>query len=196
MADKTGRLYNGDELLYILVADGVAQGKASGVAGTLMTNLAIEKAFERLGVPFARAKVGDRYVLETLVQNGWIWGGESSGHLLCLDRHSTGDGIISALQVISAMQRSGQSLAELTAAVKLFPQKLINVRIPKDFDWEHHAPLIAARLAVEEHLGQSGRILIRASGTEPVLRVMVEAESEKQARESAERLALSLPKAA
>jgi phosphoglucosamine mutase len=130
MADKTGRLYNGDELLYILVADGVAQGKTSGVAGTLMTNLAIEKAFERLGVPFARAKVGDRYVLETLVQNGWIWGGESSGHLLCLD------------------------------------------------------------------LGPSGRILIRASGTEPVLRVMVEAESEKQARESAERLALSLPKAA
>jgi phosphoglucosamine mutase len=196
MADKTGRLYNGDELLYILVADGVAQGKTSGVAGTLMTNLAIEKAFERLGVPFARAKVGDRYVLETLVQNGWIWGGESSGHLLCLDRHSTGDGIISALQVISAMQRSGQSLAELTAEVKLFPQKLINVRIPKDFDWEHHAPLIAARAAVEEHLGPSGRILIRASGTEPVLRVMVEAESEKQARESAERLALSLPKAA
>jgi phosphoglucosamine mutase len=196
MADKTGRLYNGDELLYILVADGIAQGKTSGVAGTLMTNLAVEKAFERLKVPFARAKVGDRYVLETLVQNGWIWGGESSGHLLCLDRHSTGDGIISALQIISAVQRSGRSLSELTAEVKLFPQKLINVRIPKDFDWASHPALIAARSEVEAHLGSSGRILIRASGTEPVLRVMVEAESEKQARESADRLVAALPKAA
>ncbi|MGA2551593.1 MAG: phosphoglucosamine mutase [Burkholderiaceae bacterium] len=196
MADGKGRIYNGDELLYVLVADGIAQGKSSGVAGTLMTNFAVEKAFERLGVPFARAKVGDRYVLETLLENSWIWGGESSGHLLCLDRHSTGDGIISALQIISAMQRSGKSLAELTSAVKLYPQKLINVRIPKDFDWSTHPPLLEARREVEGQLGESGRVLIRASGTEPVLRVMVEAETEKQAREAAEKLAASLPKAA
>lgn len=194
MADNTGRLYNGDELLYVLVVDGLAQGKVSGVVGTLMTNLAVEKAFQRMGTPFARAKVGDRYVLEMLVQNGWVWGGESSGHLLCLDRHTTGDGIISALQILCAMRRSGKSLSELTAEVKLYPQKLINVRVPKDFDWAHHAPLAAARAEVEAQLGERGRILIRASGTEPVLRVMVEADIEKHARDAAERLVAALPK--
>ena len=192
MADADGRLYNGDELLYIVVQDGLAQGKTSGVVGTLMTNLAIENALARQGVAFARAKVGDRYVLELMQQNGWLWGGESSGHLLCLDKHSTGDGIVSALQVLSAVRRSGKTLAELTEDVRLYPQRLINVRIEKDFDWERHAPLVEARKSVSADLGANGRILIRLSGTEPLLRVMVEAESEDLARGAAERLVASL----
>lgn len=193
MADASGRLYNGDELLYVLVADGVAQGKQSGAVGTLMTNLAVENALVALGVEFARARVGDRYVLELLQQRGWIWGGEGSGHLLCLDKHTTGDGIVSALQVLSAMRRSGKSLTELTEPVKLYPQKLINVRIPLGFDWRSHAPLNEAQVEVERGLGSTGRVLIRASGTEPLLRVMVEARSDSAAREAAERLAGTLP---
>ena len=192
MVDAAGRVYNGDELLYVVVQDGVAQGKRSGVAGTLMTNLAVENALKDLGVPFERAKVGDRYVLELLLANGWLWGGESSGHLLCLDKHTTGDGIVSALQVISALRRSGRSLAELTANVRLYPQTMINVRIDKGFDWERYGPLQAARASVSADLGRSGRILIRPSGTEPLLRLMVEAESESVAATSARRLASSL----
>ncbi|MGI9026400.1 MAG: phosphoglucosamine mutase [Burkholderiaceae bacterium] len=192
MTDAEGRLYNGDELLYVVVRDGVEQGKRSGVVGTLMTNLAVEHALRELGVSFARAKVGDRYVLEMLVENGWLWGGESSGHLLCLDKHSTGDGIVSALQVLSAIRRSDRSLSELTADVRLYPQRLINVKIAKGFDWEGYKPLVEARVSVEADLGNSGRILIRPSGTEPLLRVMVEAESEALATGAAERLAASL----
>lgn len=192
MIDADGRLYNGDELLYVVVRDGVEQGKRSGVAGTLMTNLAVENALKELGIPFARAKVGDRYVLEMLVENGWLWGGESSGHLLCLDKHTTGDGIVSALQVLSALRRSGRSLAELTEAVRLYPQTMINVRIGKGFDWQGYAPLTAARESVASELGKTGRILIRPSGTEPLLRLMVEAESESMAVRSAQRLAASL----
>ena len=192
MIDAEGRLYNGDELLYVVVRDGVEQGKRSGVVGTLMTNLAIENALGDIGVSFARAKVGDRYVLEMLIANGWLWGGESSGHLLCLDKHTTGDGIVSALQVLSAMRRSERSLAELTAAVRLYPQRLINVKIAKGFDWESYQPLVDARESVTADLGSSGRILIRPSGTEPLLRVMVEAESEDLAGKAAERLAASL----
>jgi phosphoglucosamine mutase len=192
MIDAQGRLYNGDELLYIVVKDGVAQGKQSGVVGTLMTNLAIEQALGELGVAFARAKVGDRYVLEMLVEKGWMWGGESSGHLLCLDKHTTGDGIVSALQVLSALRRSGKSLSELTEAVRLFPQTMINVKIGKGFDWEGYAPLTEARRSVAADLGHSGRILIRPSGTEPLLRVMVEAQSESVAATAAKRLVASL----
>ena len=192
MVDASGRLYNGDELLYVVVCDGLAQGKKSGVVGTLMTNLAVENAFRDLQVPFERAKVGDRYVLEQLIQRGWLWGGESSGHLLCLDRHTTGDGIVSALQVLSALCRSGKTLAELTEKVALYPQRLINVTIRKGFDWERHAPLVAARESVAADLGRSGRILIRPSGTEPLLRVMVEAESASVASGAAERLVASL----
>ena len=192
MADGEGRLYNGDELLYVVVQDGLAQGKTSGVVGTLMTNLAVENAFTRCGVEFARAKVGDRYVLEMLQNKGWLWGGESSGHLLCLDKHSTGDGIVSALQVLSASRRSERSLAELTEDVRLYPQRLINVRIKKGFDWERHAPLVEAQKSVTADLGGNGRVLIRPSGTEPLLRVMVEAESEDLARGAADRLVASL----
>ena len=192
MIDADGRLYNGDELLYVVVADGIAQGRRSGVVGTLMTNLAIEQAIGALGIDFARAAVGDRYVLEMLVDKGWLWGGESSGHLLCLDKHTTGDGIVSALQVLSALRRTGKRLPELTAAVRLLPQTMINVRIGKGFDWEGYAPLTAVRRSVAAELGQDGRILIRPSGTEPLLRVMVEARSEAAASTAAKRLAASL----
>ena len=196
MIDADGRIYNGDELLYVVVRDGVEQGKRSGVVGTLMTNLAVENALGDLGVSFARAKVGDRYVLEMLVENGWLWGGESSGHLLCLDKHTTGDGIVSALQVLSALRRSGRTLADLTSAVRLYPQTMINVKIGKGFDWERHAPLMEARRSVTADLGHSGRILIRPSGTEPLLRVMVEAESASVAAVAAKRLVASLEGAA
>jgi phosphoglucosamine mutase len=146
-----------------------------------MSNLALEQAIRRLGVDFARAKVGDRYVLEVLRERGWLFGGESSGHLLCLDCHTTGDGTISALQVLAAMQRSGSTLAELTRDLTLFPQKLINVRIEKGFDWAAHPGLRQACADAESSLGEDGRILIRASGTEPLLRVMVEARDSAQA---------------
>jgi phosphoglucosamine mutase len=192
MIDADGRLYNGDELLYVVVADGIDQGKQSGAVGTLMTNLAVENALKQLHVPFARARVGDRYVLEMMVERGWLWGGESSGHLLCLDKHTTGDGIVSALQVLSAIRRSGRTLAELTAEVTLYPQTMINVKIGKGFDWERFAPLARARESVAADLGDSGRILIRPSGTEPVLRVMVEAQSEDVAATAVKRLVASL----
>jgi phosphoglucosamine mutase len=196
MADNTGRVYNGDELLVVMVRDGLAQGRKSGVVGTLMTNLAVENIFKDLGVDFARAKVGDRYIIEMLQAKGWAWGGESSGHLLCLDKHTTGDGIISALQILSAMQRSDRSLSALTEDIRLYPQCLLNVRIKKDFAWEKFAPLQEVRRSVESDLGDRGRILIRPSGTEPLLRVMVEAENEAVARLAAERMAASLPVAA
>jgi phosphoglucosamine mutase len=193
MADAKGRLYNGDELLYIVVVDGIATGKSSGVAGTLMTNLAVEHALKRLNVPFGRADVGDRYVLELMRKNGWMWGGESSGHLLCLDKHTTGDGIVSALQVLSAMCRDGRTLEELTRDVALYPQRLINLKVPVPFDWTLCQPLQTERRAVEAELGTEGRVLIRASGTEPVLRVMVEARSAAVADAAAERLASAVP---
>ena len=157
MADASGRLYHGDELLYILVSDGMEQGKRSGVAGTLMTNLAVENAFKAKGVPFARAAVGDRYVLELMQQHGWIWGGEGSGHLLCLDRHTTGDGIVSALQILSALSRSQRTLAELTADIALYPQRLINVKVARDFAWQSCLPLTEVTEQVTRELGDAGR---------------------------------------
>ena len=192
MCDAQGRIYNGDELLYLMVRDRLGQGPVAGAVGTLMSNLGLEQALQRLGVGFARAKVGDRYVLELLQERGWLLGGESSGHLLALDRHTTGDGTISALQVLSALRRTGQSLSALTADLKMFPQTLINVRLQPGLDWTHHAPLAAERAAVEAELGTRGRILIRASGTEPLVRVMVEADDGTLARRCAERLAATL----
>ncbi len=188
LVDADGRIYNGDELLYVIVADRLRDRIVAGAVGTLMSNLALEHALTKLGVRFARAKVGDRYVLETLHQKGWMYGGESSGHLLCLDCHTTGDGTISALQVLCAMRRSGKSLAELTENLNLYPQKLINVRISKGFDWENHGALRQARAEVERQLGTNGRILIRPSGTEPLLRVMVEARDTELADLAAKRL--------
>ena len=189
VVDADGREYNGDELLYVIVRDRLERGPVAGAVGTLMSNLALEQAFERLGIGFERAKVGDRYVLEKLQARGWLYGGESSGHLLCLDNHSTGDGTISALQVLSAIRRSGRTLAELTADLVLFPQKLVNVTVAKGFDWERHVPLQQARLAAQAQLGGDGRILIRPSGTEPLLRVMVEAKDAALADRVAHRLA-------
>ncbi len=190
LVDASGRLYNGDELLYVMVADRLAQQQAvPGAVGTLMTNMAVEVALKSRGVPFVRAKVGDRYVLEELAARGWQLGGEGSGHLLALDKHTTGDGIVSALQVLQAVRRTGQSLSELLAGVTLFPQTLINVRLAEGSDWKKNATLAAAQERVTRELAGDGRVLIRASGTEPVLRVMVEARDAAVARRSAEQLA-------
>lgn len=191
MVDQAGRLYNGDELLYVMVADRLAQGlRVPGAVGTLMTNMAVELALQRQGVAFARAKVGDRYVLEELNKRSWSLGGEGSGHLIALDRHTTGDGIVSALAILQAIVRSGRSLPEWLSDVALFPQKLINVRLkPGNQDWQNHAALARERAAVDAELAGVGRTLIRASGTEPVLRIMVEAASVEQAERCAYRLA-------
>jgi phosphoglucosamine mutase len=190
MVDAGGRLYNGDELLYVMVADRVAAGaQVAGVVGTLMTNMAVEVALRERGVPLVRAKVGDRYVLEELTARGWLLGGEGSGHLLALDKHTTGDAIVSALQVLQAVRRSGRSLAQLLEGVSLFPQTLLNVRLADGADWQRNAALAASREAVTRELGDNGRVLIRASGTEPVLRVMVEARDAGVAKRCAEQLA-------
>jgi phosphoglucosamine mutase len=191
--DRNGRLYNGDELLYVMVVDRLAQNEpVPGAVGTLMTNMAVEVALKRRGIGFVRAKVGDRYVLAELTQRGWQLGGEGSGHLLALDKHTTGDAIVSALQVLQAQQRCGKSLAELLEGVDLFPQTLINVRLKPGQDWRSNAALPLAQAAVEKELGDEGRVLIRPSGTEPLLRVMVEARDAQHARQCAERIAATL----
>ena len=193
VVDGAGRLYNGDELLYVMVVDRLAQGESvPGVVGTLMTNMAVEVAIQRKGIEFVRAKVGDRYILEELSRRGWQLGGEGSGHLLALDRHTTGDGIVSALQVLQAQQRACRSLSDLLAGVELFPQTLLNVRLPAGLDWKNHAELAAEQARVTAELGDSGRVLIRASGTEPLLRIMVEARDADLARRCAERMAQTL----
>ena len=192
MVDARGIEYDGDQLLYAIAATAHKNHPITGVVGTLMSNLGLEKAFEKLGIAFARANVGDRYVLEQLKERGWVYGGESSGHILCLDKHTTGDGMVSALQVLSAIRRSNKSLAELVAPVHMYPQTMINVRVTKGFDWKNHAPLNAARAQAEEALGDTGRILIRASGTEPLIRVMVEAQDAEKARTQAQLMADAL----
>jgi len=189
MVDAAGRIYNGDELLYVMVKDRLAAGPVQGAVGTLMTNMALEVAFKNMGIGFARAKVGDRYVLETLQERGWLLGGEGSGHLLCLDKHTTGDGIVSALQVLSALKRADLSLADMTADISLYPQVLINVKIPAGFDWKTNPGMQEEKDAVEKALGDSGRVLIRPSGTEPLIRVMVEAQQADVAQTMARRIA-------
>lgn len=193
MVDATGRLYNGDELLYLMADDRLGRDEhVPGVVGTLMTNMAVEVALKKRGVQFVRAKVGDRYVLEELHKHKWLLGGEGSGHLLALDKQTTGDGLVSALQVLQTCVRSGQSMAQLLAGVTLFPQTLINVRLQPGQDWKANTRLAAETQAVEAELGQTGRVLIRASGTEPLVRVMVEARDAAQAQACAERLAATL----
>ena len=196
ISDGTGRIYDGDELLWVVVRHRHAERPVAGVAGTLMTNLALEQALARLGVPFARARVGDRYVLELLRERGWQVGGENSGHLVFLDRHTTGDGIIAALQVLTALRRSGRPLAERVEDLRRYPQVLVNVPVPPGFDWRAHPAIASARAAVERSLDGRGRVLVRASGTEPVLRVMVEAEPLADAQALAERIAESVRAAA
>ena len=191
--DAHGRLYNGDELLYLMADDRLGRGEpVPGVVGTLMTNMAVELALKARGVALARAKVGDRHVLEALHAHGWLLGGEGSGHLLALDKHTTGDGLVSALLVLQACVRSGKTVAELLCAVALFPQVLINVRLQVGQDWKSNLRLQEATAAVEAELGDAGRVLIRASGTEPVLRVMVEAREASLAQACAQRIADTL----
>ena len=196
MVDATGRLFNGDELLYVLAKDRIARGQAlGGVVGTLMTNLAVENAIKGLGIGFERAKVGDRYVLEVLKQKGWILGGEGSGHLLCLDQHSTGDGTIAALQVLAAMSQNKQSLAQLLDSVKIFPQVLLNIKFKAGYDWKSDEALNKQIAKVESELKDIGRVLIRTSGTEPVLRVMVETKDADTATQAAKSIADLVPMA-
>jgi phosphoglucosamine mutase len=189
MVDASGRIFNGDELLYIMVKDRMLTETVEGAVGTLMTNMALEVAFKQMGIGFARAKVGDRYVLEVLKERGWLLGGEGSGHLLCLDKHTTGDGIVSALQVLSALKRCGKSLAECTSEISLYPQSLINVKVAPGFDWQKNHALVAEKNAVETELAGNGRVLIRPSGTEPLIRVMVEAINAEMAESMARRIA-------
>lgn len=190
MVDQSGRLFNGDELLYILAKDRLDRGqKIGGVVGTLMTNLAIENAIQQLGIGFERAKVGDRYVLELLQTKKWLIGGEGSGHLLCLDQHSTGDGTIAALQVLAAMQLKHKSLKELLDGIEIYPQVLINIKTTPNYNWQTDTKLTSMIHQVEQRLIGKGRVLIRPSGTEPVLRVMVEANEPALAKESAEAIA-------
>lgn len=190
MVDGAGRLYNGDELLYLMVCDRMGRDEhVPGVVGTLMTNMAVELALQARGVKFVRSKVGDRYVLEELVRQRWVLGGEGSGHLLVLDKHTTGDGLISALQVLQTCIRQRQRLAQAMMELVLFPQVLLNVRLQPGQDWKTNALLAEEILQVERDLGQNGRVLVRASGTEPLLRVMVEARDKAQAHACAERLA-------
>jgi len=197
MVDAHGTLYDGDQLLYIIAKHRLAQGVLKrGVAGTLMTNLALEHALQRIGVPFARAKVGDRYVMELLQQQGWHLGGENSGHIICLDRHTTGDGIVSALQVLHALRANRQTLAEAVAGLTLYPQVLVNVRVAKGRDYTAHASVISAVSAAETALAGKGRVLLRPSGTEPLLRVMVEGEDGAMVRHCAENIAQAVNEAA
>ena len=190
VVDGAGRLYNGDELLYLMARERMARDEhVPGVVGTLMTNMAVEVALQARGVKFVRSKVGDRYVLEELARQRWTLGGEGSGHLLVLDKHTTGDGLVSALQVLQTCIRQRQPLAEALAELVLFPQVLLNVRLQPGQDWTNNALLAEETAQVERELGSHGRVLVRASGTEPLLRVMVEARDAAQAQACAERLA-------
>lgn len=193
MVDASGRAYNGDELLYVIARDRMKSGPVAGVVGTLMTNMALEVALKEMGIGFARAKVGDRYVLEVLQERGWLIGGEGSGHLLVLDKHTTGDGIVSALQVLAALKRAGQTLEQATADLSLFPQSLVNVKVAPGFDWQKHGAVVAEKELAESELGMDGRVLIRASGTEPLIRVMVEARNADVANRTARRIADKIP---
>jgi phosphoglucosamine mutase len=192
MVDSDGRIYNGDELLYAVVRERMQRGAVAGVVGTLMTNYGFERQMQNLNVGFERADVGDRYVLEQMQNRGWLFGGEGSGHLICLDCHTTGDGIIAALQVLTALRRNNETLSSWTSDLRMYPQEMINVPLAPGVDWKAHAGLAAARREVDLELAGKGRVLIRASGTEPKLRLMVEAEQPAMALACAQKLAASL----
>ncbi|MDD5057855.1 MAG: phosphoglucosamine mutase [Sideroxydans sp.] len=191
MADAAGKLYDGDQLLYIIAKQRQAQGTLhGGVVGTLMTNLAFEYAMQKLGIPFLRAKVGDRYVMELLQQKNWQLGGENSGHIICLDKHSTGDGIVSALQVLCALRLKQQTLAQAAHDLVMYPQILINVKVTgKAAELLERQAVKAVVVEAERALDGKGRVLLRPSGTEPLLRVMVEGEDGGQVKQWAERIA-------
>lgn len=192
MADAAGRVYNGDELLYAIVSDRAREASVAGVVGTLMTNYALEKKFAEEGISFLRAKVGDRYVMETLLERSWLFGGESSGHIIALDRQTTGDGIVSALQVLAACRAQGKTLSEMLAGLTLMPQILMNTRVAKGYLWQEDAPFVKAVHAAEETVKGRGRVLVRPSGTEPLIRVMVEADDATFARKLAEEMSAAI----
>ncbi|SDX94756.1 phosphoglucosamine mutase [Nitrosomonas sp. Nm33] len=197
MVDKDGTIYDGDVLLYIIAKHRQQKNiLKGGVVGTLMTNLAIEKAFGELGIPFMRARVGDRHVLELLIKNNWQLGGEGSGHIVCLDKHTTGDGIITALQILYALRDTALTLAKFTQDVVLYPQRLINVNVPKGFDFRNDVTITLSTQQAESDLGSDGRILLRASGTEPLIRVMVEGRMKQKVDHWAEQIANAVQLAA
>jgi phosphoglucosamine mutase len=193
MADRSGRLYDGDQLLFVIARHRRQTGSLrGGVVGTLMTNFGLEQALARQDIPFQRAAVGDRYVLEKLHEVGWQLGGENSGHIICLDKHTTGDGMVSALQVLHALRASDSSLDSLASDLALYPQVLVNVRVERGVDPCQRPQVRAAIQQAEARLAEHGRVLLRPSGTEPVIRVMVEGESETLVRELAESIAASI----
>ena len=201
MVDSDGRAYDGDQLLYVIARHRAANFRRSnervtGVAGTLMTNLAFENELKRLGVAFGRAKVGDRYVLEMMREKKWQLGGENSGHIICLDKHTTGDGIVSALQVLRAIRESGKTLSQLTADLVMYPQVLLNVTVPRGFKWDKFDAIKKAQADAETSLNGKGRVLLRPSGTEPVLRVMVEGEPRDAIESAAKSIAAAVKTAA
>jgi phosphoglucosamine mutase len=194
--DAAGKIYDGDQLLYVIAGHRKRKGELhGGVVGTQMTNLALEHALAKLKIPFARAKVGDRYVLELLLQRHWQLGGENSGHIVCLDKHTTGDAIISALQVLRALTEQGTTLAAAAGALSLYPQVLVNVKMGRRSDVIEDKEVKRAVAEAHADLDSGGRILLRPSGTEPVLRVMVEARDAKKARRWAEAIAGAVRKA-
>jgi len=195
MVDRSGTVFDGDQLLYAIVKDRlrhVSVEAVQGVVGTLMTNLGFEHAMDRLHIDFRRAKVGDRYVMEMLKETGWLLGGESSGHILCLDQHTTGDGIVSALQVLAAIVRFHQPLAALVKEFERYPQTLINEPMPAGVDWQKAPGVTRACAEAQKQLAEQGRLLIRPSGTEPVVRVMVEARQAALAQSTAQTVADAL----
>ena len=197
MVDESGQLLDGDQLLFIIATARKQDGSLRGpVVGTVMSNLGLEHALKRENIEFRRASVGDRYVLETLRETGGIIGGETSGHMICLDQTTTGDGLISSLQVLAIMKRSGKSLSELAAGMPKYPQLLLNVRTERRIDPADSPEIQDAVSAAEVELAESGRVVLRASGTEPVIRVMVEGEDEGQVQMLARRLAAVVEEAA
>jgi phosphoglucosamine mutase len=197
MADSKGELIDGDHLLYIMANERQAQGRLhGGIVGTLMTNLGLEKALTAKGIPFARAAVGDRYVLSMLHEKKWELGGETSGHIICLDRSTTGDGIIAALQVLAAMVLTSKSLEQLVSGLEIYPQTMINVRMKRRFNVKESPQVQRAVRAVESELANTGRVVLRASGTEPVVRVMVEGQDRSQVERLSQQLADTVRQAA
>ncbi len=192
MVDDKGEIIDGDEILFIIANSFLRSGslgKSAVVVGTLMSNLGLEHALANLGVKLERANVGDRYVMEMLKKKGGVLGGESSGHIICLNRTTTGDGLISALQVLNEVRQTGKTLHELKSGMKKYPQKLINIRINKKFDFRSNSEISKAMKAAEVELADTGRILLRESGTEPLIRVMVEGSNHEQVCMQAEKLA-------
>ncbi|MFO1312123.1 MAG: phosphoglucosamine mutase [Burkholderiales bacterium] len=197
MADRDGTLYDGDQLLYVIASDYKRRNAlAGGVVGTQMSNLGFEQALAARGIPLVRAKVGDRYVLEQMLERKWTLGGENSGHVICLDKHTTGDGIVAALAVLRALIEQRATLAQATAEMTMFPQKLISVPVQRGFDWHRSDAVTKAERDAVASLGERGRVLLRPSGTEPVLRVMVEAREAHLAETHARAIAETIARAA